>query len=81
MSDVSTDMILNAILELKGDVGGLVTLVKSQGDSLASHAGAISKINTTLSEKRGATRLAHALYVGVGTLAGGLAGFLGRHHG
>jgi len=87
MGDVSNEAILNAILELKGDVGGLLMQVKSQKEDLAAHirddaqmAAAVAKINTTLSERHGAMRLAHALYVAAGTVGGAVAGFIGRHH-
>lgn len=88
MGDVSNEVILNAILDLKGDVGGLVAQVRAQGENLANHiqddiglSASVAKINTTLAEKRGATRLAHALYVGVGTIGGAIAGFIGHRHG
>ena len=78
MSD-SDNLILQAIMDIKGDIGALKASSQGIEASFAQHVlddrllgGRIGKIETTLAKQRGASRV----WVLVGTAAGGVAGTL-----
>lgn len=88
MSQVTNETLLNAILELKGDVGTLIGKVESQGTNLASHIvddekmqSDISTLKLEIAEKRGITRIMHAASGLGGSAIGAIATILARHHG
>jgi len=88
MGPVTNDVLLTAILDLKGDVGTLIGKVESQRTNLAAHidddaamAADISTLKTQAAERRGVSRVMHAVSGGLGSLIGVAATLLTRHHG
>lgn len=87
MAPVTNDVLLNAILELKGDVGTLLANVESQKTNLANHiqddltmASDIAVLKTAAAERKGATRVMHAVSGGLGGIAGAALTAWFRNH-